>query len=54
MSEKIFIHYNFMPYLQKDEYLLWLGESQKPQIRLRYKPQIFKKLIFTHWRIQLI
>jgi hypothetical protein len=54
MSEKIFIHYLFMPYLQKDEHLLWLGESQAPLIRLNTRPQPLKKLVFTNWRIPLI
>lgn len=53
-SEKIVIHYLFMPYLQKDEHLLWLGETQAPLIRLQAKPQVFKKLVFTNWRIPLI
>jgi hypothetical protein len=43
-----------MPYLQKDEHLLWLGESQSPLIRLNTKPQPLKKLVFTNWRIPLI
>ena len=53
-SEKIVIHYLFMPYLQKDEHLLWLGEANAPLIRLQAKPQVLKKLVFTNWRIPLI
>lgn len=53
-SEKIRIHYLFSPYLQQDEYLLWLGECGAPLVRFQPKPQVVKKLIFTHWRIPLI
>src|SRR5688572_16693474 len=53
-SPQIFIHYLFRPYLPKDEHLLWVGETAAPLIRFRYKPQVFKKLIFTNWRIPLI
>jgi hypothetical protein len=52
---KIEIHYRFRPYLQADEYLLWVGEPEKNRhLGLQPKPQLLKKLIFTHWRIPLI
>jgi hypothetical protein len=53
-SEKIFLHYLFMPYLPKDEHLLWVGESSAPLIRLKPRPQVFKKLLLTNWRIPLL
>jgi hypothetical protein len=52
---KIHLHYVFRSYLQADEYLLWVGEPAKNfYIGLKPKPQILKKIVFTHWRIPLI
>jgi hypothetical protein len=54
-KSKIRLHYLFRSYLQNDEYLLWVGEPTKNfYIGLKPKPQILKKLVFTHWRIPLI
>jgi hypothetical protein len=54
-GDKIYLHYLFRPYVQTDEHLLWVGEPQKNRyLGLQPKPQILKKLIFTHWRVPLI
>ena len=54
-DSKIYLHYLFRPFLQADEYLLWVGEAEKNRyLGLKPKPQVLKKLIFTHWRIPLI
>jgi hypothetical protein len=54
-GDKIYLHYLFRPYVQTDEYLLWVGEPQKNRyLDLQPKPQILKKLVFTHWRISIL
>lgn len=52
---KIYLHYRLRSYLQADEHLLWVGEPAKNRyLGFKPKPQILKKLAFTHWRIPLI
>src|SRR5262245_3701321 len=52
---EIHLHLLFMPYLQKDEYLVWVAEPQR-NLYLRLNPhrQLLKKLFFTGWRIALL